>query len=39
MELPELHGSEKQITWAITIRQNFINFFQKIIEDEKERDF
>lgn len=25
MGLPELSGSEKQVAWAITIRQNFIN--------------
>lgn len=33
MELPELQGTEKQIAWANTIRQRFIELFDKI--DEK----
>lgn len=34
--LPELKGSEKQITWAVKIRKSFISSFQEEIEDEKE---
>lgn len=33
MELPELIGTEKQVAWANTIRQRFIELFDKI--DEK----
>lgn len=32
MELPELQGSEKQVSWANTIRQGFIQDLQDIIE-------
>lgn len=32
MELPELHGSEKQIAWAVTLRQNKIEEFEKYRE-------
>lgn len=30
MELPELIGTEKQVAWAITIRQDLIDKFEKI---------
>ena len=33
MELPELHGSEKQIAWAVTLRQNKIEEFEKYREE------
>lgn len=32
MELPELTGTEKQITWALTLRQNLINKFEELIK-------
>lgn len=35
MELPALTGSEKQITWATTIRVKFVESFYKFIEDGK----
>jgi len=35
MELPELFGSEKQVAWANTIRQNLIEAFGKVAENEK----
>lgn len=34
MELPELIGSEKQIAWANTLRQNFIEKMSKIKEED-----
>lgn len=38
MELPELRGTEKQIAWANTLRQDFINKISKFIEEEKDED-
>lgn len=35
MELPELQGSEKQVAWANTLRQELINYFTNVAEDEK----
>lgn len=38
-ELPELKGTEKQVVWAITLRQDFINKIEeKIQENEKEEN-
>lgn len=34
MELPELTGTEKQVAWAITIRDQLINKFNKAMNDE-----
>lgn len=34
MELPMLEGTEKQIAWANTIRQNIIEKFEKLNEEE-----
>lgn len=38
MELPELNGSEKQISWANTIRQNIINNYQLEVKAADEED-
>lgn len=35
-DMPELTGSEKQIAWAMKIRAEFINYADKIDEDEIE---
>jgi len=34
MELPELTGTEKQVAWAITLRDQLINKFNKAMNDE-----
>lgn len=34
MELPQLTGSEKQVAWAITLRQNLINYFNESVDDK-----
>lgn len=36
MELPELTGSEKQIAWATTLRQEFIGKAENWLKDEEE---
>lgn len=36
MELPDLKGTEKQVAWANTLRQNFIEKIDKFIEEFKE---
>lgn len=38
MELPLLEGSEKQIAWANTIRQSFIDDFNNVIQEAKEKN-
>lgn len=37
MELPELQGTEKQVAWANTLRQNLIDEFEGIEEQAYER--
>lgn len=37
MELPELQGTEKQVAWANTIRQNIIDTFESIEREKYER--
>lgn len=34
MELPELEGTEKQVVWAITLRQKLIDKFDKITDED-----
>lgn len=36
MELPELTGTEKQIAWANTLRQSFIDKINRFIEENKD---
>lgn len=36
MELPELQGTERQVVWAITLRQKLIDQLTKLAENDKE---
>ena len=33
MELPELQGTEKQVAWANTLRDKFVNEIEELIKD------
>jgi hypothetical protein len=37
MELPALQGTEKQVAWANTLRQNMINDFEKRLDKAEEK--